>query len=59
MTGVDWLTICLNCVEGGFVLEQEGGSFMLAFYIPAGYYIDLALWRKRERQRIRAREGQK
>jgi hypothetical protein len=29
------------------------GAFMLAFYIPAGYYIDLALWRKRERQRIR------
>jgi hypothetical protein len=31
------------------------GAFMLAFYIPAGYYIDLALWRKRERQRIRER----
>jgi hypothetical protein len=31
------------------------GAFMLAFYIPTGYYIDLALWRKRERQRIRAR----
>jgi hypothetical protein len=29
------------------------GAAMLAFYIPAGYYIDLALWRKRERQRIR------
>jgi Flp pilus assembly protein TadB len=32
-------------------------GFMLAFYIPAGYYIDTALWRKRERQRIREREG--
>lgn len=31
-------------------------SFMLAFYIPAGYYIDMALWRKRERARIRARQ---
>jgi hypothetical protein len=31
-------------------------GFMLAFYIPAGYYIDTALWRKRERQRIRERE---
>jgi hypothetical protein len=30
-------------------------GFMLAFYIPAGYYIDMALWRKRERARIRAR----
>src|SRR5262245_6546755 len=24
-------------------------GFMLAFYVPAGYYIDLALWRRRER----------
>jgi Flp pilus assembly protein TadB len=31
------------------------GAFMLAFYVPAGYYIDLALWRRRERARIRAR----
>ena len=35
------------------------GGFMLAFYIPAGYYIDQAMWRKRERARIRARESQK
>lgn len=33
------------------------GAFMLVFYIPTGYYIDLAMWRKRERQRIRDREG--
>jgi hypothetical protein len=33
------------------------GLFMLAFYIPTGYYIDLTMWRKRERQRIRDREG--
>ena len=32
------------------------GAFMLAFYIPAGYYIDMALWRKRERGRIRERQ---
>ncbi|MGN6587040.1 MAG: hypothetical protein ACTHKT_06135 [Solirubrobacterales bacterium] len=31
------------------------GAFMLAFYVPAGYYIDMALWRRRERARIRAR----
>jgi hypothetical protein len=30
-------------------------AFMLAFYIPTGYYIDLTLWRRRERARIRAR----
>ncbi|HEY5977512.1 MAG TPA: hypothetical protein VIT85_06610 [Solirubrobacterales bacterium] len=32
------------------------GGFMLVFYIPAGYYIDMAMWRKRERARIRERE---
>jgi hypothetical protein len=32
------------------------GALMLAFYIPAGYYIDQMMWRKRERARIRARE---
>jgi hypothetical protein len=32
------------------------GGFMLAFYIPAGYYIDTLMWRRRERARIRARE---
>jgi hypothetical protein len=31
------------------------GAFMLAFYVPAGYYIDTAMWRRRERARIRAR----
>ena len=32
------------------------GAFMLAFYIPAGYFIDMTMWRRRERGRIRARE---
>jgi hypothetical protein len=31
------------------------GLFMLALYVPAGYYIDMTLWRRRERARIRAR----
>ena len=30
------------------------GAFMLVFYIPAGYYIDTMMWRRRERARIRA-----
>jgi hypothetical protein len=34
------------------------GAFMLVFYIPAGYYIDTTLWRRRERARIREREEQ-
>jgi hypothetical protein len=33
------------------------GLFMLAFYIPAGYFIDTAMWRRRERARIREQEG--
>jgi hypothetical protein len=41
--------------------KPVGGSlifaaFMLLFYVPAGYYVDAALWRRRERARIRARE---
>lgn len=35
------------------------GAFMLAFYIPAGYFIDMTMWRRRERARIRAREAGK
>ena len=31
-------------------------AFMLVFYIPAGYYIDQMMWRKRERARMRSRE---
>ena len=31
-------------------------AFMLAFYIPAGYYIDTLMWRRRERARMRASE---
>lgn len=32
------------------------GAVMLALYIPAGYYMDTILWRRRERARIRAAE---
>lgn len=32
------------------------GALMLVFYIPAGYFMDLTLWRRRERQRIRAKQ---
>jgi hypothetical protein len=31
-------------------------AFMLVFYIPSGYFIEMAMWRRRERARIRARE---
>ncbi len=30
------------------------GAFMLVFYIPAGYYIDSYMWRRRERTRMRS-----
>ncbi|HEU5253398.1 MAG TPA: hypothetical protein VFU16_08765 [Solirubrobacterales bacterium] len=30
------------------------GAFMMVFYVPAGYFIDMAMWRRRERARIRS-----
>src|SRR3954451_13197293 len=33
------------------------GLFMLAFYIPAGYMIDSYMWRRRERARLRSKQG--
>jgi hypothetical protein len=33
------------------------GAFMLVLYIPASYYIDTMMWRRRERARIRAGQG--
>jgi hypothetical protein len=30
------------------------GAFMLAFYVPAGYYVDSMMWRRRERARLRS-----
>jgi len=52
-------TALLLTLFGRSVGEALGlGAFMLAFYIPAGYYIDGMMWRRRERARIRAREGQ-
>jgi hypothetical protein len=33
------------------------GAFMLVFYIPAGYYIDTMMWRRRERARMRSGDG--
>ena len=32
------------------------GAFMLVFYVPAGYYIDNYMWRRRERARMRDRQ---
>ena len=32
------------------------GVAMLALYVPAGYYMDSVMWRRRERARIRARD---
>ena len=33
------------------------GAFMLVFYIPAGYWIDTTMWRRRERARMRGEEA--
>lgn len=29
------------------------GAFMLAFYIPMGYYIDRFMWRRRQRAKVK------
>jgi hypothetical protein len=31
-------------------------AFMLVFYVPAGYYMDSYMWRRRERGRIRSQQ---
>jgi hypothetical protein len=31
-------------------------AFMLIFYVPAGYYMDSYMWRRRERGRIRSQQ---
>jgi Flp pilus assembly protein TadB len=35
------------------------GTFMFAFYIPAGYYFDLFLYRRRQRKKERERAARK
>lgn len=48
-------TVLLLLIFGRSLGSALGlGAFMLAFYIPAGYYMDLYLWRRRERARIRS-----
>lgn len=48
-------TVLLLAIFGRSVGSALGlGAFMLVFYIPAGYYIDTMMWRRRERARIRA-----
>ena len=50
-------TVLLVLLFGRSIGSALGlGGFMLAFYIPAGYYIDTMMWRRRERARIRAAE---
>lgn len=50
-------TALLMLVFGNSLRAALGlGAFMLVFYIPAGYYLDMMMWRRRERARIRAEE---
>jgi hypothetical protein len=50
-------SVLLTLLFGRSVGSALGlGAFMMAIYIPAGYYIDVWVWRKRERMRIRAAE---
>lgn len=51
-------TVLLLLIFGRSLGASLGlGAFMLAFYIPAGYYIDMMMWRRRERARIRGASG--
>jgi hypothetical protein len=48
-------TVLLIALFGRSIGSALGlGAAMLVFYIPAGYYIDTMMWRRRERARIRA-----
>jgi hypothetical protein len=50
-------TVLLMLIFGRSVGAALGlGVVMLIFYIPAGYYIDNLMWRRRERARLRDRE---
>lgn len=49
-------TVFLLILGRGLGAALGLGAFMLAFYIPAGYYFDSMMWRRRERARIRAAE---
>lgn len=46
------LTVFGNALGPALIL----GAFMLVIYVPGTYYVESALWRRRERARIRARE---
>jgi hypothetical protein len=51
-------TVLLLVIFGRSVGAALGlGGFMLVFYIPAGYYIDMMMWRRRERARMRGADG--
>jgi len=52
---VIFFVLLLLLFKKPFGTSAAFAAFMLAFYIPAGYYIDMTLWRRRERARIRAR----
>lgn len=49
--------VLLLAIFGRPVGEAIGfGAFMLAFYIPAGFFIDNFMWRRRERSRLRSKQ---
>ncbi len=51
-------TVLLMVIFGRSLGAALGlGVFMLVFYIPAGYYIDMYMWRRRERARMRASDS--
>lgn len=49
-----FLILLVLLFRRSFVQALPIAIFMLVFYIPAGYYLDLFIWRRRERARIRS-----
>jgi hypothetical protein len=55
VAAVIFVVLLMLIFQRPFGVALALGAFMLAFYIPAGYFIDMTMWRRRERARIRAK----
>lgn len=59
VAAVIFVALVLLVFRRPFAEAISFGAFMLIFYIPAGFYMDRAMWRRRERARIRAAQAAK
>src|SRR5690606_20828851 len=54
VAAVIFVALVLLIFRRPLVESLSFGAFMLLFYIPAGYFMDQMMWRRRERAKIRA-----